>query len=93
MRRTLATFLDQDMVVRMMDKYFIEGGKVETNPFRSLSKETVCSGPLLLEAAVVASCCEVWLAKHNDDGTKKGGIVGIDRFTKVQLGFALNPHG
>ena len=33
-RRSLAAFPDQDMVKRAMDKFFIEGGKPDSKPFK-----------------------------------------------------------
>jgi nitronate monooxygenase len=39
----------------------------------------------LLEAAVLANYCEVWLAKHGDDGELLDGIVGMNLLTKVEL--------
>jgi NAD(P)H-dependent flavin oxidoreductase YrpB (nitropropane dioxygenase family) len=47
----------------------------------------------LLEVTVVANFCEVWLAKHNDDNTPTGGMVGINRLTKVQLPTIASLYG
>jgi nitronate monooxygenase len=37
------------------------------------------------EAAILGNYCEVWLAKHNDDGSPTDGLVGINLLTKVAL--------
>jgi len=47
----------------------------------------------LLEAAVVANYCEVWLAKHNDNGSPIDGVVGMNRLTKVQLPTIASLYG
>lgn len=94
MRRALAAFPDQDMVARIMDKYFIEGGKAMDKPFRSLPMWTINPPQNLLEATVLANFCEVWLAKHNDDSSPiPGAMVGINRLTKVQLPTIASLYG
>ena len=84
-RRALQTFPDQDMVQRVMDKYFIEGGKDEHTPFKHLPMWGLTPQQSLLEATILGNYCEVWNAKHEDDGTPTGGLVGINLLTKVQL--------
>lgn len=84
-RRALASFPDQDMVNRLVDKYFIEDGKDAMKPYRSIPMWTTAPPQHLLEVCVLANYCEVWLAKHNDDGTSTNGLVGLNLLTKVQL--------
>jgi nitronate monooxygenase len=83
--RALRHFPDQDMVQRVLDRYYIPGGKQENKPFKSLPMWTLTPSQALLEVTVLANFAEVWLAKHNDDGTPTGGLVGINLLTKVQL--------
>jgi nitronate monooxygenase len=85
MRRALASFPDQDMVQRILKKYYIEGGKGEANAYKSIPMWTIDPPQHLLELCVVANYCEVWLAKHNDDGSPTHGLVGMNLLTKVQL--------
>jgi nitronate monooxygenase len=86
MRRALASFPDQDMARRFMDKYFIENGKDELVPYKHLPMWTVTPSQELLEAAVLSTYAEVWNAKHNEDGTPiESGWVGMNLLTKVQL--------
>jgi NAD(P)H-dependent flavin oxidoreductase YrpB (nitropropane dioxygenase family) len=92
-RRALATFPDQHMAQRILDKYYIPGGKDATQPFRPLPMWTVDPPQTLLEVTVAANYCEVWLAKHNQDGTPTGGLVGINRLTKVQLPTIASLYG
>ena len=85
-RRALATFPDQDMVGRIMDKFYIEGGKSQDKPFKPIPMWTITPQQALLEMTVVANYCEIWLAKHNDDSTPTNkGFVGINCLTKIQL--------
>jgi nitronate monooxygenase len=84
-RRALASFPDQDMVKRVMDKFFIENGKGSSEPYKTVPMWTLTPSQLLLEVTVLANYCEVWLAKHNDDGSPIDGFVGINLLTKVQL--------
>jgi len=89
-RRALAAFPDQDMVKRFMDKYYIEGGKPADKPYRGLQMWTLGASQELREACVLGNFAEVWLAKHEDDGSlvqspKGEGLVGINCLTKIQL--------
>jgi len=82
------------MAERILNKYFIEGGKSEMQPFRSLPVWTMEPSQALLEVAVVANFCEVWLAKHDDDGREiTKGPVGMNRLTKVQLPTLASLYG
>ena len=40
-RRSMAAFPDQDMVQRLMDKYYIEGGKADDVPFKPIPMWTI----------------------------------------------------
>lgn len=93
MRRALAHFPDQDMAKRILDKFFIEGGKEADKPFRALPMWNLKPSQELLEVTVAANFCEVWLAKHNDDNTPTGGVVGINRLTKVQFPTIASLYG
>lgn len=85
MQKALASFPDQDMANRILEKYYIEGGKDPNKPYRSLPLWSVTPPQQLLEVCVLANYCEVWLAKHEDDGTPIDGVVGMNLLTKVQL--------
>ncbi|KAL7477249.1 hypothetical protein ACHAW6_003062 [Cyclotella cf. meneghiniana] len=84
-RRALATFPNQLMVEKALDKYFIPGGKPADKPYRSLPLWALEPSRQTEEATILGNYCEVWLAKHNDDGTPTGGLVGINLLTKVSL--------
>lgn len=86
------------MVEKALDKYFIPGGKPADKPYRSLPLWTLEPSRQTEEATILGNYCEVWLAKHNDDGTPTGGLVGINLLTKVSLvrgdtlPFLSSPH-
>lgn len=84
-RRALATFPDQALVQKALDKYFIEGGKAPDKPYRSLPLWTLEPSREIQEIAILGNYCEVWLAKHNDDGSPTDGFVGMNLLTKVAL--------
>jgi nitronate monooxygenase len=86
-RRALATFPDQDMTQRCLEKYFVPGGKGFDQPYKSVPMWTITPPQNLLETCVLANYCEVWLSKHNNDGTPLEGTgkVGLNLLTKVQL--------
>jgi len=81
------------MANRLLDKFYIEGGKDPLKPFRTIPMWSLDPPQALLEAAVVSNFCEVWLAKHDDDGTPTGGLVGMNRLTKVQLPTIASLYG
>ena len=81
------------MAHRIIEKYYVQDGKDPNKPFRPVPMWTVDPPQELLEIAVASNYCEVWLAKHNDDGTPTGGLVGINRLTKVQLPTIASLYG
>ncbi len=80
MRRALAAFPSPAMAQRILDKYFIEGGKAEDTPFKPLPKLTIDTSRAAQELAVVGNFAEVWLAKEGHDG-----VVGINCLEKLQV--------
>ncbi|WP_256841319.1 nitronate monooxygenase [Ornithinimicrobium cryptoxanthini] len=80
MRRALAAFPDADMAARVMDKYFIEGGREPGTPYKPIPKLTLTTNRAGQELGVVANFAEVWLAKEGHDGA-----VGINCLEKVQM--------
>eukprot|EP00285_Hemiselmis_virescens_P003758 CAMPEP_0173415062 /NCGR_PEP_ID=MMETSP1356-20130122/84659_1 /TAXON_ID=77927 ORGANISM="Hemiselmis virescens, Strain PCC157" /NCGR_SAMPLE_ID=MMETSP1356 /ASSEMBLY_ACC=CAM_ASM_000847 /LENGTH=621 /DNA_ID=CAMNT_0014377285 /DNA_START=156 /DNA_END=2021 /DNA_ORIENTATION=+ len=93
-KRALDRFPDQGMVKRVWDRYYIEGGKDEKKPYKNPAMWTIDPNGDLEEATVLGNYAEVWLAKHEDDGTLiKGGGVGINCLTKIQLPTIQNIYG
>lgn len=79
-RRALKAFPDQIMAERILDRYFIPGGKRENQPYKTVPMQQIKLSVFLTELLIVANFVEVFLAKeiHN-------GLVGINYLEKVQL--------
>ncbi|HLS46703.1 MAG TPA: nitronate monooxygenase [Ornithinicoccus sp.] len=80
MRRAMAAFPDAGMAARVMEKYFIPGGREPGTPYKPIPKLTLQTSRAGQELGVVANFVEVWLAKEGHDGA-----VGINCLEKVQM--------
>ena len=84
-RRALAHFPSPEMARRVLDKYFIEGGRAPGTPYKPIPKLTLATARAGQELAVVANFAEVWLAKDGLADLDNGGAVGINCLEKVQM--------
>ena len=80
MRRALARFPVAGVAQRIVDKYFIAGGKPHDQPFKALPMPAVQFNRELLELTVASNFVEVFLAKEGHDG-----LVGINYLEKIQV--------
>jgi nitronate monooxygenase len=80
LRRAMADFPFPDIVDRILDRYFIPGGKPPDKPFRQCPAMKAEMPPGLLELLVVSNFVEVHLAKKGHDG-----LVGVNYLEKIQL--------
>ncbi len=80
MRRALANFPIPGVAQRIIDRYFIEGGKAADKPFKSKPMPAQRPSRQLEELLVAANFVEVFLAKEGHDG-----IVGINFLEKIQI--------
>ncbi|MBI2506353.1 MAG: nitronate monooxygenase, partial [Candidatus Latescibacteria bacterium] len=80
MRRALAHFPIPAVAQRIIDRYYVPGGKVESAPFLPLPLYTATPDPHLLELTVLGNFAEIWLAKEGH-----AGAVGINYLEKIQL--------
>ena len=80
MRRALANFPYPEIAERLIERYFIEGGKADDAPFKSNPVPALQPGPHFLELTVAANFVEVFLAKEGHDAP-----VGINFLEKIQL--------
>ncbi|MEE8104128.1 MAG: nitronate monooxygenase [Planctomycetota bacterium] len=80
MRRALAAFPYPAIAQRVLDRYFIEGGKAPDAPFRASPVPAVAPSQHLLDLLVTSNFVEVWLAKEGHDG-----VVGINYLEKIAL--------
>ena len=79
-RRALAAFPSPAMAQRVLDTYFVEGGRSADTPYKPLPKLTLETTRAGQELAVVGNFAEVWLAKEGHDG-----VIGINCLEKIQL--------
>ena len=80
MRRALKHFPVPAVAQRVLEKYFIPGGKAETRAFTPVPMYTIDPGKELLELTVAANFVEVFLAREGHDG-----LIGINYLEKIQM--------
>jgi nitronate monooxygenase len=80
LRRAIAMFPDQDLAGRVLDRYFVPGGKTEEAAFIASPMYTADTKRRTHELAVLGGFVEVALAKEGHEG-----VVGINFLHKVQL--------
>ncbi len=80
MRRALKAFPIPDVVQRILDRYFVAGGKPDDKPFKAKPLHNMKLSRQLEELLVAANFVEVFLAKEGHDG-----LVGINYLEKIQI--------
>ena len=83
MRRALAAFPSPAMAQRVLDRYFLEGGRPEGQPYRPHPTLTIAPRRVAIELSLVGNFAEVWLAKEGHNG-----LVGINLLEKIQTATA-----
>ena len=79
-RGAMGMFPQPEIAARVLDRYFIPGGKPAGAPFRAVALPSDHPTRDQLELLVVSNFAEVFLAKQGH-----GGLVGINFLEKVQL--------
>lgn len=79
-RRAMAQFPFKAMAQKILDRYFVEGGKPADKPYKSVPMHAQKAPRFAQELAIVANFVEVFLAKEGHDGP-----VGINYLEKIQL--------
>ena len=87
-RRALAAFPNQEIVQKILAKYFIDGGKAPETPYIMVPKITLEQKRDAQDILIVANFVEVWLAKEGHDG-----LVGINFLHKIQMTTAASVLG
>ena len=87
-RRALQAFPVPAMAQRMLDRYFLEGGRAAGQPYHPVPKLGMDTSVAGLELSIVANYAEVWLAKEGHDG-----LVGINFLEKVQMATPSAAYG
>lgn len=79
LRRALAAYPDSGVAARILERWFIDGGKPPNRPFAALPVLDADTSRARTELTVVANFVEVWLAKEGH-----AGRVGINYLEKIQ---------
>lgn len=87
-RRAMSRFPVPEMAHRVMDRYFIPGGKAENEPFKEVPMFSVGPPVTLQELTVTANFVEVFLAKEGHNCA-----VGINYLEKIQLPNLISIYG
>lgn len=88
LRRALAAFPYQDIAKRILERYFIEGGKAPDEPFRTPAMISHQPGRATRELAVVSTFSAIYLAKEGHQG-----VVGLNLLEKIQTPTLLALYG
>ncbi len=80
LRRAYAQFPVPSLAARVLDRWFVPGGRPDGTGYRRVPLGRIESPTALRELTVVANFAEVWLAKHGH-----GGPIGVNYLEKVQL--------
>lgn len=78
-RRALSAFPVEDMADRVLDTYFIDGGRPPGQAYRTVPMFTLRPSVSAQQLTVVANFCEVFLAKEGHDG-----VVGVNYLRKIE---------
>lgn len=79
-RRAISHFPMQDIADRVLNTYFIPGGKPTNEPFKLIPLPALKMPISSLELTILANFVEVFLAKEGHSG-----VVGINYLEKIQL--------
>ncbi|MBL4808892.1 MAG: nitronate monooxygenase [Phycisphaerales bacterium] len=80
MQRALSHFPIPGVAQRIIDRYFVEGGKDADKPFKAKPVLSMKPSKMLEELLVASNFVEVYLAKEGHDGP-----VGINYLEKIQV--------
>ncbi len=80
MRRALEHFPIPGVGQRIIDRYFVDGGKAATKPFKAKPVPSEKPSKHLEELLVASNFVEVFLAKEGHDGP-----IGINYLEKIQI--------
>lgn len=87
-RRALKNFPIQSMAERILEKYFIPGGKAPEAPYRTTPMHSLAHARSLMELCIVGNYVEVFLAREGHDQP-----VGINYLEKIQMPHLPSMYG
>jgi len=79
-RRAMAQFPIPGVGERVLERYFLPGGRRTEQPYAMLPMYRASVGLARQQITMLANFVEVWLAKEGHDG-----VVGVNLLTKVQM--------
>ncbi len=79
-RRALQAFPLPKLAQRVLDTYFVPGGKAVSDPYKPVGVQILKKNPVLDELCVLANFVEVFLAREGH-----GNPVGINYLEKIQI--------
>ena len=79
-RRALDAFPGPEIAHRVLERYYVPGGRAEDAPYRPTPKLSLEPTRAAHELAVVGNFAEVWLATEGHEG-----VVGVNCLEKVQM--------
>ncbi|AHF91729.1 2-nitropropane dioxygenase [Opitutaceae bacterium TAV5] len=88
LRRALGQFPVPAMTARILDRYFIPGGKPAGKPYLAVPMPSVTPSQALTELTVVANFVEVFLAREGHDG-----VIGINLLEKIAFPTMASLYG
>ena len=88
MRRGIGAFPVAEMGRRVLERYFVPGGKGTGVAFKGTPLPQVEMSREAVELTVVANFVEVWLAKEG-----RGGMVGVNYLEKIQTPTLASVYG
>lgn len=80
LRRALAAFPEQEIVERILERYFLPGGRKPGAGYRSVPVPRQRATRTFVELAVAGTFAEVFSAKEGHDG-----LIGINLLEKLQI--------
>jgi nitronate monooxygenase len=88
MRFALRHFPSQEIARRILDKYFVEGGKAADASYKPVPMHSAKPCRALIELTIVANFVEIFLARHGHSNP-----VGINYLEKLQLPHLASIYG
>jgi nitronate monooxygenase len=78
-RRAIAAFPFPEMAQRVLDRWYLPGGRPPGQPYKNISMHSLKTPRAAVELTIVANFVEVFLAKEGHDG-----VIGINYLEKIQ---------
>lgn len=88
LRRALAAFPYPEIAARILERYFIPGGKAEDVPFKTTPMISHEPGRATRELGIVSSFVAIYLAKEGHPG-----VVGLNLLEKIQTPTLMALYG